>query len=103
MKRYYNRHRTPALVFNPGDKVFLDTLDIWTTCPLQKLSHRQLGPFVVKQRIGPIAYRLKLPHRMKQLYPVFNVVKLTLAPDDPITGQKMEDHPLPIVINREAE
>jgi len=28
MKRYYNRHRTPAPVFNPGDKVFLDTLDI---------------------------------------------------------------------------
>jgi len=28
MKRYYDRHRTPASVFNPGDKVFLDTLDI---------------------------------------------------------------------------
>jgi len=40
---------------------------------------------------------------MKQLHPVFNIVKLTLAPDDPITGQKTEDHPLPIVIDREAE
>ena len=50
-----------------------------------------------------MAYGLKLPHQMKQLYPVFNVVKLTLAPDDPITGRKMEDHPLPIVINGEAE
>jgi len=39
MKRYYNRRRTPALVFKPGDKVFLDTLDIHTTCPSQKLSH----------------------------------------------------------------
>jgi len=28
MKRYYNRRRTPAPVFNPGDKVFLDTSDI---------------------------------------------------------------------------
>jgi len=34
---------------------------------------------------------------------VFNVVKLTLAPDDPITGRTMEDHPPSIVINREAE
>ena len=50
-----------------------------------------------------MAYRLKLPYRMKQLHPVFNVVKLTLALDNPITGRKMEDHPLPIVINREAE
>jgi len=28
MKRYYNCQRIPALVFKPGDKVFLDTLDI---------------------------------------------------------------------------
>jgi len=33
MKRYYDQHRTPAPVFNPGDKVFLDALDIRTTCP----------------------------------------------------------------------
>jgi len=32
-----------------------------------------------------------------------NVVKLTLAPDDPITKWKTEDHPPPIVIDGEAE
>jgi len=90
-------------VFNPGDKVFLDTSDIRTMCPSQKLSHQWLGPFVVEQRIGPMAYHLKLPHWMKQLHLVFNIVKLTLALDDPITGQKMEDHLLPIIINREAK
>jgi len=84
MKRYYNRRRTPAPVFNSGDKVFLDTSDIRTMHPSQKLSHQWLGPFVVERRIGPMAYCLKLPHRMKQLHPVFNIVKLTLAPDDPI-------------------
>jgi len=40
---------------------------------------------------------------MKQLYPVFNIVKLTLALDDLITEWKMEDHLLPIVIDREVE
>jgi len=50
-----------------------------------------------------MAYCLKLPHWIKQLYPVFNIVKLTLALDDPITGQKTTDHPLPIVIDGEAE
>ena len=39
MKRYYNRRRTLAPVFNPGDKVFLDALDIQTMRPSQKLSH----------------------------------------------------------------
>jgi len=49
MKRYYDRRRTSAPVFKPGDKVFLDASDIRTTRPSQKLSHRRLGPFVVEQ------------------------------------------------------
>jgi len=48
MKRYYDRKRTLAPVFNPGDKVFLDALDIRTTCPSQKLSHQHLSPFIVE-------------------------------------------------------
>jgi len=103
IKRYYDQQRTLALVFNLGDKVFLNTLDIQTTCPLQKLSHQQLGPFVVEWRIGPMAYHLKLLHWMKQLHLVFNVVKLTPVPDNPITGCKTEDHLLPIVIDGKAE
>jgi len=103
MKKYYDCRRTPALVFQPGNKVFLDASDIQTTCPSQKLLYRRLGPFVVERRIGPMAYYLRLPHWMKQLHPVFNVVKLTPALDDPITGRKTEDYPLPIVVNREAE
>jgi len=50
-----------------------------------------------------MAYRLKLPYWMKQLHPVFNVVKLTPAPNDLIMGCKTEDHPPPIVIDGEAE
>ena len=103
MKKYYDCRRTPALVFKPGNKVFLDASDIHTTCPSQKLSYQWLGPFVVEWQIGPMAYCLRLPHQMKQLYPVFNVVKLTLAPDNPITGRKMENHLPPIVIDREAK
>jgi len=103
MKRYYDRRRTPAPVFNPGNKVFLDVSDIWTTHPSQKLSHRRLGPFVVERRIRPMAYRLKLPHWMKQLHPVFNVVKLTPALKDLITERRAEDHPPLIVIDGEAE
>jgi len=103
IKRYYDRRRTPALVFQLGNKVFLDASDIRTMCPSQKLLHRWLGPFVVEQWIRPMAYRLRLPHWMKQLHPVFNVVKLTPALDDLITGRKMEDHPPPIVVNGEVE
>jgi len=65
MKKYYDRRRTLAPVFNPGDKVFLNASDIRTMRPSQKLSHQRLGPFVVEKQIGPTAYRLKLPHWMK--------------------------------------
>jgi len=54
MKRYYDLRRTLALVFKPGDKVFLDTSDIWTMYPSQKLLHQWLGPFVVEWQIGPM-------------------------------------------------
>ena len=103
MKRYYDRRRTPAPVFQLGDKVFLDASDIHTTCPSQKLLHQWLGPFVVEWQIGPMAYRLRLPHRMKQLHPVFNIVKLTPALNNLITGCKTEDHQPPIVVDGEAE
>jgi len=40
---------------------------------------------------------------MKQLHSVFDIVNLTPTSDDPIPGQKTEDHLLSIVINGEAE
>ena len=50
-----------------------------------------------------ITYHLKLPHGMRQLHPVFNVVKLSATPDDPIPGRKPRAPPPPIVIDGELE
>ena len=103
MTRYYNRRRSPASVFKPRDQVYLDASDIKTTHPSPKLSHRRLGPFEIEHQVGPIAYRLKLPHRLRQLHPVFNVVKLSATLDDPIPGRKPQALLPPIVIDRELE
>jgi hypothetical protein len=84
MTRYYNQKPTHAPDYKPGDKVYLDDSDIQTTRPSRKLSHRRLGPFPIVEHVGNNAYRLQLPLSMKRLHPVFNVVKLTMAPDDPI-------------------
>jgi len=102
MTRYYNR-RSLAPVFKPGDQVYLDVSDIKITHSFLKLSYRRLGPFEIKHQVGLIAYRLKLPHGLRQLHPVFNVVKLFAAPDDPIPGRKPQALPLPIVVDRELE
>jgi hypothetical protein len=61
---YYNRHRTPALIFKKGDRVFLDSADISTDRPLQKLGNLCYGPFKVEEKVSPASYQLKLPHQM---------------------------------------
>src|SRR6266699_7070105 len=70
MARYYNQRRTPAPVYSPGNRVYLDASDIHTTRPSKKLSHRRLGPFLVERRIGMNAYWLTLPPSLKCLHPV---------------------------------
>ena len=52
--------------------------------------------------MGLSAYRLKLPHRMRQLHPVFNVVKLSATSEDPILGRKPQAL-LPPIVNGEEE
>jgi len=90
-------------VFQPGDQVYLDASDIKTTRLSPKLSHRRLGPFEIERQVEPLAYRLKLPHGLRQLHLVFNVVKLSAAPDDPIPERKLRASPPPIVIDGEPE
>ena len=87
MAKYYDRRRTPAPVYQPRDKVYLDASDIQMTRPSQKLAHKRLRPFTVVRTVGNGAYRLRLPPSMSRLHPVFNVVKLTPVLEDPIQGQ----------------
>ena len=71
--------------------------------PSLKLSHRRLGPFEIKHQVGPLAYCLKLPHRIRQLHQVFNIVKLSTALEDPIPERKLQAPLLPIVVDKEPE
>jgi len=103
MTRYYNRRRSLAPVFKPGDWVYLDMSDIKMTYPSPKLSHCRLGPFKIERQVRLLAYRLKLSHGLRQLHPVFNVVKLSTALDNSIPGRKPQAPPPPIVVNGEPE
>ena len=52
MAKYYDRKRTPALDYQPRDKVYLDASNIHTTRPSRKLSHQRLGPFPIVRKVG---------------------------------------------------
>ena len=76
MKKYADQHRR-SLEFNVGDQVLLKlTPQIWKQIS-SKSRHRGLipkydGPFEVVQRVGEVAYRLKLPERLK-IHPTFHI------------------------------
>src|SRR5271155_4804069 len=103
MARYYDRNRTSAPDYQPGDTVYLDASDIQTTRSSKKLSHRCLGPFEVVRKVGNGAYQLKLPPSMSRLHPMFNVVKLIPAPSDPIPGRHPPPPPPPEIVEGEEE
>jgi len=87
MAWYYNHRRSAALSFSHGNMVYLDSEDIQTTHLSKKLLHRRLGPYLVKRHVRKYAYHLVLPPPMRRLHAVFNVVKLSPTPDDPIVGR----------------
>jgi len=103
MAQYYNQRRSLTPVFKPRDWVYLDVLDIKMTHLSLKLSHCRLGPFKVECQVGLLAYQLKLPHGLRKLHLVFNVVKLSATLNDPIPGRKLLALPPPIVVDRELE
>lgn len=86
-----------------GDKVYLDATDIQVNRPLRKLAHCYLGPFKIEKVVGRHAYRLSLPKSMSCLHPVFPVVKLILALNNPIEGHHPLPPPEPEVINGHVE
>ena len=47
MSKYYDCRQTPAPVYQPGYKVYLDASNIQTTRPSQKLAHKRLRPFTI--------------------------------------------------------
>lgn len=103
MVKYYNWHCIPALVFKHGDKVFLDSSDIYMTCLSAKLLHYYLRPYMVEKQVRSMWYHLKLPPTLWRLYLVFQVVKLTTTSEDPISRRYLKLSLDPVIVNREKE
>ena len=95
----YDKGRRPALRFEPGDRVWLDTCFIKTTWPARKVDWKKLGPFPVKRAIGSHAYKLEFPADIK-VNPVQLISLLSPVAKDPLPGQIV---PLPPPVEVEGE
>src|SRR5882724_1198358 len=61
MAQFYDTHHREALLYEIGDKIWLNSQNIMMTQPTKKLDHKWLSPYLVKKVILQSAYCLKLP------------------------------------------
>ncbi|GJW91722.1 reverse transcriptase domain-containing protein [Tanacetum coccineum] len=77
-KNYANNRRKP-LEFEVGDRVLLK-VSPWKGViqfgKRGKLALRYVGPFEILERIGPVAYQLKLPEELSSVHDTFHVSNL---------------------------
>ena len=85
-QKSYADVRRRDLEFGEGDEVLLrvsPTKGVVRFGTKGKLSPRFIGPFVVKERVGKLAYRLELPESMRGVHDVFHVSMLRRYLRDP--------------------
>ncbi|KAI1000920.1 hypothetical protein K3495_g7279 [Podosphaera aphanis] len=93
-----NRHRSTPPAYRVGDKVFVNSKNINTKRPCQKLDWKNLGPFEVSQVINSHSYKLALSEDLKSIHPIFHTSLLRPDPNNPFLGQSIEPNP-PIEID----
>ncbi|GJR94257.1 putative reverse transcriptase domain-containing protein [Tanacetum coccineum] len=77
-KSYADNRRKP-LEFSVGDKVLLKVSPrkgVVHFGKRSKLSPRYVGPFEIVERVGPVAYRLRLPQELVGVHDTFHVSNL---------------------------
>jgi hypothetical protein len=98
MKQSYDRSRRPVIAHAKEDKVYLESTNISTKRPSQKLEDRQYGPFPIKRKIGESAYELALLVTWHGLHPVFNESLLTPFRPPKFPSQQKPPPPPPIQV-----
>ena len=58
-----DKHWRSPINYNPGDLVWLSSTNIPSDRPSRKLDYRFLGPYVIVEKVGHSAYKIKTPGR----------------------------------------
>ena len=96
MKETYEQNKRKVHVFNVNDKVWLSAKDIKIHQKSSKLGPRQLGPYVVLERISDLGYKLELPQSLK-VHNIFHVDHLNPWHDN---GIAKESSPPPVTVDK---
>ncbi len=97
MKAQYNKKKCPAIEYQVGDKVWLDTTNLHLPQPKKKLADKRMGPFTIIAKKGASAYTLKLPTNW-HIHPTFNEALLTPYTPPAFPNQEQPPPPPPDLI-----
>ena len=94
-QKNYSDNRRRDMEFQVGDQVFL-RISPWKGVlrfgKKGKLSPRYMGPYEIVERIGEVAYRLRLPPKLARIHDVFHVFMLRKYMADP--SHVLRDQPV---------
>ena len=86
-KKSYAHNRRRDLQFEIGDRVFLK-ISHWKGVlrfeKRGKLGPRYIGPYEIVSKVGPVAYKLKLPPELSRIHDTFHVSMLRKYISDPL-------------------
>ncbi|SJL18406.1 uncharacterized protein ARMOST_21995 [Armillaria ostoyae] len=102
MKAQYDKHKRPAQEYHVGNKVWLDAANLHLPRPKKKLDDKRVGPFLVLEKTGASAYKLKLPPHWK-IHPRFNEKLLSPFVPPSFPNQEQPPPPPPDLIDGEEE
>ena len=100
MKAQYDKKKRPAIEYQIGDKVWLDTTNLNLPRPKKKLDDKRTGPFLIVSKKGASAYTLKLPSTW-HIHPTFNESLLTPYTPPAFPNQEQPLPPPPDLIDGE--
>ena len=94
-QKTYADNRRRDLQFEIGDRVFLK-ISPWKGVlrfgKRGKLSPRYIGPYEIVSKVGPVAYKLKLPPELSRIHDTFHVSMLRKYIPDP--SHVLREHPV---------
>ncbi len=102
MKAQYDKKKRPAIEYQVGDKVWLDTTNLSLPRPKKKLADKRTGPFLIVGKKGASAYTLKLPSTWK-IHPTFNESLLTPYTPPAFPNQEQPPPPPPDLVDGEEQ